>query len=60
MWSIFEEELKEYGENLTNAQNNNIDKFLVFVSHDLLIVASLVMIDLKDWPLLCNRRRFCY
>jgi len=60
MWSIFEEEFKDYGDNLANAQNDNIDKFLVFVSHDLLIVAPLVMIGLKDWPLLCNRLRFCH
>jgi len=39
MWSIFAEEIKEYDENVTNAQNVNIDSVLVFVSHDLLIVA---------------------
>jgi len=34
MWSIFAEEIKEYDENVTNAQNDNIDGVLVFVSHD--------------------------
>ena len=60
MWSIFAKETKEYDENVTNAQNRNIDSVLVFVSHDLLIVVPLVMIGLGDWPLLCNRLRFCY
>ena len=60
MWSIFAEEIEDYDQNVTNAQNNNITSVLVFVGHDLLIVASLVMIGLKDWPLLCNRVRFCY
>ena len=59
MWSIFAEEIKEYDENVTNAQNDNINGVLVFVSHDLLIVAPLVIFGLKDWPLLCNRLRFC-
>lgn len=58
MWSIFAEEIKEYDENVTNAQNVNIDSVLVFVSHNLLIVAPLITIGLKDWPLLCNRLRF--
>jgi hypothetical protein len=58
MWSIFAEEIKEYDENVTNAQNVNIDSVLVFVSHKLLIVAPIVLIRLKDWPLLCNRLRF--
>jgi len=60
MWSIFTEEIKEYDANVTNAQNDNINSVLVFVSHDLLIVAPLVMIGLQDWSLLCNRLRFCY
>ena len=47
MWSIFAEEIKEYDENVTNAQNVNIDSVLVFVSHNLLIVAPLVIIGLK-------------
>ena len=59
MWSIFEGESKQYGQNITNTQKDNIDKFLVFVSHDLLIVAPRLTIGLKDWPLFCNHLRFC-
>jgi hypothetical protein len=41
MWSIYEKEAKKYNGAVTNAQKEDADGVLVFVSYNLLIVSSL-------------------
>jgi hypothetical protein len=57
MWSIYNEEAKEYDEAVSEAQKKDADGVLVFVGYNLLFVYFLGLTVFKDWSVLRNRRR---
>lgn len=60
MWTQYTTEVNKYDKNVADAQKDDANGVLVFVSHILLILLSIEMSGFIDWSLLCSRHPFYY
>jgi hypothetical protein len=56
MWNTYKEEADKYDGAVTNAQKDDANNVIVFVSCIPLILSSLDLTSVKDWSLLRSRR----
>lgn len=55
MWSIYMDEADRYDKAVTNAQKDDANGVLVFVSYYLLFLSFAEVIGFKDWSFLRSR-----
>jgi hypothetical protein len=55
MWSIYMDEADRYDKAVTNAQKDDANGVLVFVSYYLLFLSFAEVTGFKDWSLLRSR-----